>query len=51
MPDPTLVFDVVHAELSFGEFVALVREGLGLFGQGFALLREAFCALPFVSGC
>lgn len=49
--DPTVVFDVIHAELSLTEFVALVREGFALFGQGFALIREAFCALPFVSAC
>lgn len=40
MTDPTIVFDVVHAELS-------LREIINLFTQGFAALREAFCSIPF----
>lgn len=42
MTDPTVVFDIVHAELSLHEIIELFR-------QGFAAMREAFCALPFTS--
>lgn len=40
MPDPTLTFDLVHAQFSLTELLAL-------FAQGFDLLRQGFCALPF----
>lgn len=49
--DPTLTFDLVHAELSLTEFIAIAREGFDLFGRGLAFLREAFCGLPFVTAC
>ena len=49
--DPTLTFDVIHAELSLTEFIAFAREGFALFGQGLAFIREAFCGLPFVDSC
>jgi hypothetical protein len=49
--DPTVTFDLVHAELSLTEIIAIVREGFDLFGRGFGLIREAFCALPFVDAC
>jgi hypothetical protein len=49
--EPTIVFDVIHAELSLTEILAVAREGFALFGKGFALIRDAFCALPFVSAC
>lgn len=38
--DPTVVFDLVHVQLSLHEITML-------FAQGFAALREAFCAIPF----
>lgn len=38
--DPTVVFDLVHVQLSLHELI-------GLFAQGFAALREAFCSIPF----
>lgn len=49
--DPTITFDLVHAELSLAELFALVREGFDLFGRGFALVRDAVCGLPFVDSC
>lgn len=49
--DPTVTFDLVHAELSLDELVTLARQTLGLFHEGFALIQKAYCALPFVSSC
>lgn len=49
--DPTVTFDLVHAELSLHELVALAQQGLALFRDGFALIHQAYCALPFVRSC
>lgn len=42
MTDPTVVFDIVHAELSLHELIDLFR-------QGFAMAHDLFCTLPFTS--
>jgi hypothetical protein len=47
--DPTLTFDLVHAELSLDEFLTIVRQGIALFERGLDLARSSFCALPFVN--
>ena len=47
--DPTVVFDLVHVELSVGEFVELVRRGIEAFEKLADLARVGFCALPFVN--
>lgn len=44
MPDPSVTFDLVHAEVSLRELLDLAR-------QAFDLARDAFCALPFVRSC
>lgn len=49
--DPTVTFDLVHAELSLGELLDLARQGLAAFEHFVDLGREAFCALPFVRSC
>lgn len=49
--DPTVTFDLVHAELSLNELVTLARQALGLFHEGFALIQKAVCAVPFVRFC
>jgi hypothetical protein len=46
--DPTLTFDVIHAELSLTEFLEFARQGFALFERGLELARSSFCALPFV---
>ena len=42
--DPTVTFDLVHAELSLSEIIAA-------FGRLFDLGHLVFCSLPFVKGC
>lgn len=49
--DPTVTFDLVHAELSLQELLDLARQGLALFAYGFDLLKQAYCAIPFVKSC
>jgi hypothetical protein len=42
--DPSVTFDLVHVTLSLGELAKLVADGFGL-------LRDMFCALPFITFC
>jgi hypothetical protein len=42
--DPSITFDLVHVTLSLGELAKLIAEG-------FAMLKDGFCALPFVTSC
>ena len=51
MSDPTVVVDLVHAELSLSELLDIARQGFALFGHGLDALKQAYCALPFVRSC
>ena len=49
--DPTVTFDLVHAELSLGELLDLARQGIAAFARFGDLVRQGFCALPFIRFC
>lgn len=49
--DPTVTFDLVHAELALDELLDLARQGIGAFDKLIDLGRGAYCALPFVRSC
>lgn len=49
--DPTVTFDLVHAQLSLKEILDIVQQGIVAFQYGLELFHRAYCALPFIKSC